>query len=252
MKRKQYCMIVDDDPETVKLLKAYVRQTTGLAVAHAGTDARKALERLHWMKVNILIIDMEMPKINGLDFLAQIRERVRGNVPGAEPLKVIVCSAHRSYAFDTFSYYVSDYLLKPLSFPRFIDSIDRVRRELMVQPSATALAGKSSLLLIRKDRAQKVRVDFDEIIYLQADDGYCRVFVGEKEHYTAKQPLKDLLMLLPREQFVHIHKSFAVSYDYIDCVNGDSVKLRHIDEPIPIGDRKHYPDFARWDESNTV
>lgn len=245
-------MILDDDIETVNLLRSYVEMTTGLDVAYAGTDPRKALLRLQTAKVDILIIDMEMPKINGLEFLAQIRERVRGRVPGSAPLNVIVCSAHRDYAADTFGYDVSDFLMKPLNFPRFMESIDRIRRSLMVEPSATALAGGSDLFLFRLDNNRKKRINYNEIIYLEADNNYCKAWVDDETYYIAKQSLKETLMILPRDKFERVHRSFAVAYEYIDCIEGDNIKLRHISEPIPKGNRERYRGFSDWDDTHTI
>lgn len=254
MKRKQYCMILDDDQTMVDLLKSYVDMTTGLVVAHAGTDPRKALERIERINVDILIIDMEMPRLNGLDFLAQVKERVQGTIPGESPLKVIVCSAHRDYAVDTFGYYVSDFLLKPLNFPRFIESINRVRRELMVTPSATALTGGSQMLLVKTEEGNvKKRVDFSEIIYLEANGKQCRLWLDDDTSYVVPLPLGDALLMLPRERFMRVHRSFAISYAYFDkIVEGKGIKMRHIERTIPTGRKKIHREYANWYDEHAV
>lgn len=254
MKRKLYCMILDDDRHIVKLLESYARMTTGLVVSHAGTDPRKALERIQRINVDILIIDMEMPELSGLDFLVQVKERVQGLVPGVSPLKVIVCTAHREYAADTFDYYVSDFLLKPLNFPRFADSINRVRRELMVTPSATALMGEARMILVKTgERNIKVRVDLAEIVYLEAKGRECALWLDNTTFYMADYSLKEMLQMLPKERFVRVHRSYAIAYHFIDRVLGQTaIRMRHIDQPIPLGSRRYYREYANWYEEHSM
>ena len=245
-------MILDDDEEIVELLKSYIEMASGLDIAYAGTDPHKALRQLQTAKVEILFIDMEMPRISGIDFLAQVRERIHGRVPKMPRLKVIVCSAHRDYAADTYGYDVTDYLVKPLNFPRFMEAIDRARNELMVRASATELAGGADLLLLSVDEKKRKRVDYDEIIYLEASDKRCKVWVSETVFYVANRTLKDTLLMLPKHRFERVHRSFAVAYDYIDYIKGNKIKLRHIRKLIVMGDMDVYPRFMDWCATNTI
>ena len=132
-----------------------------------------------------------------------------------------------------------------------MESIERVRSSLLVAPSATALAGGSELLLFRIESNRKKRVDYDEIIYLEADNKYCKVWVDADTYYISRRSLRDTLLMLPKTRFERVHRSYAIGYDYIDYIEGDEIKLRHIDKRIPKGNPRLYRGFADWDDAHT-
>jgi len=222
---------------------------TGLMVGHAGTDPKKALHYVLRSKVDILFIDMEMPSMKGLDFLAVIKDRIRGYVADMPPLHVVVCSAHRKYALDGFDHHITDYLLKPFSFPRFVDSMDRIKRNLMVQPSRTAFTGTPDHMFIRLAGGRTLqRVDFEDIIYLEAHGNECKLWFGDAEGIEVSKSLKGTLDQLPREDFVQVHRSHAVAYRYVDKVAGDQLKMKHISRALPLGEKRLYAPFWNWVE----
>jgi len=247
MKKNLRCMIVDDDPEIVALLKSYVDMCTGLVVVYADTKPKKALERLQRMDIDILIIDMEMQVLKGLDFLAQIRERIFGNVPGMSELHVIICSAHRDYALDSYLYDVCDFILKPFNFPRFMESIDRVKRKRTVRPSRNALVGEDDFCFIKKEDGRTwQRVDYQEIIYIEADGNDCKLWIDDELFHSVHSTMKAALLLMPRERFVQVHRSFSVAYEYIHSYKDNKLKLNHVNRLIPMGDKKLYRQFWEW------
>ena len=244
-------VIVDDDPSTVELLESYVRMYTGLVIGFAGTDPKKAHLYLKRSRVDILIIDMEMPGLRGLDFLALVRERIRGEVQGMPPVHVVVCSAHRDYAVEGYDHRITDFLLKPLTFPRFVESMDKIKSGLAVNPSRTVLTGTYEAFFVKQEGGSVLkRIDYAEIIYLEAMGNECSLWFGENDYVTVNKSLSATLEQLPREHFVRVHRSFGIAYDYVDAVRGDEVKMKYIDKCLPLGEKSNYTQFWTWVNEN--
>ncbi|GGG89820.1 DNA-binding response regulator [Parapedobacter pyrenivorans] len=247
MNTNLHVVIVDDDRAIVELLESYVRMYTGLLIGYSGTDPNKAYLYVKRARVDVLFIDMEMPGLKGLDFLALVRERIRGEVPGMPPIHVVVCSAHRDYALDGYEHRITDFLLKPFSFPRFVESMDGIKRSLMVTPSRAVLTGGDEMFLVKQEGGSVLkRVDYAEIIYLEAMGNECKLWLGENDHLIVGKTLKRALGQLPREHFVRVHRSFAVAYDYIKEVRGDELKMNYFEACLPLGEKDNYPQFWAW------
>lgn len=247
------CMVLDDDPEAVATLVNYIGLALRMRVCFAGTDPHAALRKIGRLRPDILFIDMEMEKMSGLDFLAQIKEYIGTQRRDVAPLQVIVCSAYRDYGVDCIAYQVCDYLVKPFGFPRFIESVDKAKRKILLLPSIATLKGGYELFLVKiKKSVIKKAVYFDDIIYVEASGNDSLLWLDEDTSLEVKIQVREIELLLPPEIFVKVHRSFIISLDYVEEVGRDAVKMHHLKRPIPIGDRKLYPDFVNWEMDNSI
>lgn len=246
-------MVLDDDPVAVDTLVQYIGMTIRLRVGFAGTDPLVALQKFDRLKPNILFIDMEMEKMSGLDFLAQVKDRMGLQPARGIPLQVIVCSAYRDYGVDCIAYQVCDYLLKPFTFQRFIESVTKARGYVHRTASIATLKGGFELFLVKtgKGMTKKV-VRFDDIICVEAYGNHTILWCEQDMQLETTLQMAEIELMLPPDVFVKVHRSYVISLDYVDEVSRTEVKMHYLKNPVPIGDRNHYRDFVNWEIENTI
>lgn len=241
-------MILDDDMVSLKLLSEYVQRTAGFQLVAAMDNPIAALARLWRSNVDVLILDMEMPELHGMDFLAQIKPLLNGQWRGrAKSLHVIVVSAHRDYAADTYDFDVMDYLKKPVTYERFVQGLQKMWKS---KRDASLEGPSEELMLVRVGRELKrVVIRFEEIVYVEAQGMESMLHFDVYNKIVVPKPMGDLLMRLP-SKFKRCHRSFAVNVDFVQEIGSQQLYVRDFEEGIPLGDRKLYPDFAFWEQIN--
>lgn len=214
------CIIVDDEPLAIEILEAYVAKVEQLELAGTFRNAVSAFTFLQQHTVDLIFLDIQMPKLSGIDFLKTLRN----------PPKVIFTTAFRDYAIEGFDLEVADYLLKPIPFERFLKAVAKV----LHQPAATASQPQTKVdedyVYFKVDK-KMVKTRMVDILYIESIKDYVKVRTPEREIIT-QQKISYLEESLPREQFIRIHRSFIVNREKIDAYSATDVEIGKFHVPI--------------------
>ncbi|GAB6011324.1 LytR/AlgR family response regulator transcription factor [Viscerimonas tarda] len=213
------CIIVEDTPLAVEKLDRFIRQVPLLNLLASFDNGIEAISFMQTQKVDLVFLDIQMEQFTGLQFLEAVQF----------PPKIIIVSAYSEYAIHGFEHNVTDYLLKPYSFERFLKAIDKVQADL-------ALKSPKTYLFVKTEYRME-RIDFCDILYIEGMGAYLRIVTNRAKIMTL-QTFSQLEKLLPSEHFQRIHKSFIVSLNKIESIERNVVKIGG--QRIPIG--KNYQD----------
>ncbi len=216
------CIIVDDEPLAIEILESYVARVEQLQVLSTFRNAVSAFTFLQQHSVDLIFLDIQMPKLSGIDFLKTLKN----------PPKVIFTTAFRDYALQGFELEIVDYLLKPIPFDRFLKAVAKV----LHQPAPAANGSKPDVVtdnyVYFKVDKKMIRTKMADVLYIESIKDYVKVKTGEREIVT-QQKISYLEESLPREQFLRIHRSFIVNLEKIDAYSATDVEIgKH---SIPIG-----------------
>jgi len=224
-------LIIDDEPLAHQIIETYAKNLDFLDIVgncHRATEAYALLEK---QRIDLIFLDINMPELMGLDFLRTLTHQPR----------VIITSAFEEYAIESFELQVSDYLLKPFRFARFLRAVNKVRGELGADAGAasgTAQQGTDkntadeNYLFIKVDRQYR-RVELADILYLESYGNYVKVWTGPKFLLTTRT-LHSLIQELPTEDFIKIHKSFVVQKSNVDYLEGNQLVMKN-GQALPVG-----------------
>lgn len=222
---KLRCLLIDDEPPALKVLARYVLEVGGMEIAGQCQNAIEALEVLRQKQVDVIFLDIKMPRIIGTEFLKNL----------SRPPKVIFVTAYREYAIDGFELDAVDYLVKPVSFERFFKAITKLNR-LMGKETSVASANNATdaaaFVYLKVDRGMK-KVFVNEIEYIESWKDYVMVFLSGGKHFLVKQSITAMENLLSDHKFIRVHRSYMVSLDKISGYNGLVLQLNK--QEIPIG-----------------
>ncbi|MEO6730063.1 MAG: LytTR family DNA-binding domain-containing protein [Ferruginibacter sp.] len=219
------CIIVEDEPLAVKVLADYISQVPFLELQGTFKDAIFATDFLRNHQTNLIFLDIHLPKLKGMAFLKTI----------THPPAVIITTAYHQYAVEGFDLNVTDYLLKPFDFERFLIAVTKVKTaEKERQPSHESAEVKDFIFLnIQK---KKVKILFSEIVYIESQREYIRI-VTTKNEYISKMSTHEIEAILPPNLFKRIHRSFIVSVSKIDSYTAEMVEVHGVSIPIGRGYR---------------
>lgn len=221
------CYIIDDEPIAIEIIESYVLRLNGFSVAGKFTNPVKAFEALQQRPVDLLFLDIQMPGLTGLEFLQSLR-----NKP-----EVILTTAYREFALEGFELDAADYLLKPVSFDRFLKAIGKFHTRILkpekpAWPKIQAPEGEAPHLFVRADR-KNVKVLLDDILYLESLKDYVRIATATQGKITTKETITHFEEVLPKERFLRVHRSFIVAKDKITAHSADGLDIGKV--PIPVG-----------------
>ncbi len=227
------CIIIEDQPPAQRILQQYIQEIGTLDLRGTFGDAISALAYLKKTPVELLFLDVHLPKISGIDFL---------DILSPKP-KVILTTAFSDYALQGYELDVVDYLLKPFSFQRFLKAIAKVKDP--VDPSSGgALPAEQQLdYLFIKSNQEYIKVGKSEIQYIKADGDYTWVFTASSK-YIVSHSLRYWLQQLPTQDFCQIHKSYIVHVAFIRKISGNQVFIK--DMVLPIGRTFRDAFFAKY------
>jgi len=216
-------MIIEDEPLATEVLQDHIRQVPFLKLVCACSDAFFAMERLQEFDIDLIFLDIHLPKMKGFDLLKVLKK----------PPKVIITSAYQEYAIQGYEFNVIDYLLKPIGFSRFLKAINKMEqpREVVV-PSRPAAPVAERVYLLFIVGKKKVKVFLDEILYIESMKEYIRVNTKSKSVLT-KFKLSQVDGMLRENNFLRIHRSFIVAKDKIEAFSATEVELGG--KQLPIG-----------------
>lgn len=208
------CIVVDDTPLAVEKLEGFIRQVPHLNLLKSFNNGIEAISFIKTNPVDLVFLDIQMEQFSGLQFLDSLRS----------PPQIIIVSAYSQYAVSGFDHSVTDYLLKPYSFERFLKAIDKVKADL------DFISQKEYIFVKTEYRME--RVNFSDILYIEGKGAYLRI-VTQKSKIMTLQSFQNMESLLPPDNFMRIHKSFIVALNKIESIERNRIKIGA--ELIPIG-----------------
>lgn len=228
------CLIADDEPLALRLLESYCRRLDFVEVAGCYTSAAEALEAMR-DGVDVAVLDIQMPQMTGIELARQA---------DGSGVDIIFATAYPDYALDGFRVHASDYLLKPVSFDDFADSLRRVA----ARRHTTATTPRGGHITVRSDYMQ-VRIDFDDIVYVEGLKDYVKIYTRSRQRpVMTLMNLKTLESLLPDDKFVRVHRSYIVAFDSIGSYDRSHVVADGVD--IPVGDTYRSRVLAKLSDTN--
>jgi len=221
------CIIVDDEAPARKIVEKFLNDMPGLEIAGQCKNAFEAMEILSKEKPDLMFLDINMPNLSGMQLLKTLDRA---------PL-VIITTAYREYALESFELDVVDYLHKPFSFERFIKAVNKVRAKLEpieINTSAPikTIEDKGPDFIFVKEDKRNYRVDTKDIIYMQADGDYINVVTPKRSHLIY-MTMKKMEKLIEKTELMRVHRSYFVNLSYVTAFEGNRILIN--DTAIPLG-----------------
>src|SRR6187431_437847 len=216
------CIVVEDEPLAVKVLSDYIAQVPFLDLKSTFKDAILATDYLRSNTVDLIFLDIHLPKLKGMAFLKTL----------TSPPAVIITTAYHQYAVEGFNLNVTDYLLKPFEFERFLVAVNKVKAA-QSEKQKTIESNEKDFIFLNVQK-KKVKILFSEILYIESQREYIKIVTTKKE-YISKMSTHEIESLLPANLFKRIHRSFIVSVIKIDSYTAEMVEMNGISIPIGRG-----------------
>lgn len=241
------CLIVEDEPLARALMTQYVDKVPSLTLVKACANPLEAIDILRGTPIDVLFLDVQMPEITGITLLKVLQKKPY----------VILTTAYSEYALEGYELDVMDYLLKPITFERFLKAVEKAMQRLtatlinainseeksdnsMEKPTPTYEA--ISPFIFVKDGTKLVKIKLSDIMYVEGLKDYVTIYTPEKKIVTL-QRIKALEMQLPDNQFIRIHNSYIVNLEWIDAIHKERVQIGKNLLPISDTYRKAFKDF---------
>jgi len=215
------CIIIEDQPPAQRILKKYIEDLGTLKLKATFSNAIQAMDFLKTEEIDLIFLDIHLPKISGIDFLKSL----------SNPPSIILTTAFSEYALESYEFKVVDYLLKPFSFQRFVKAISKMQTKKIGQVSEKLENSKKEIFI--KSGYEHIKVIIDNIFYIKSDADYTEIFLADKKHLSS-EPLRYWLENLDNNQFMRIHKSYIINTFKIEKVASNQVFLNE-KMIIPIG-----------------
>jgi DNA-binding LytR/AlgR family response regulator len=217
-----HCVIVDDEPLALEIIETYLRQIKDARLVAKFTDSVEAFSYLQHHAIDLLFLDLNMPVLNGMELLKNLSPRPA----------IIVTTAYRDFAVESFELDVLDYLVKPFSFPRLLKAFNKlVIPKVMPATNSPELRSEPETLWLKVDK-KMVSIAPRDIFYLQSLKDYVRVVTSDQK-MIIYHTLQALMDKLPHDEFIRIHKSYAVQVAKINSIEANRIHVHN--EHLPIG-----------------
>ena len=208
-------IIIDDEPLAINVLKNYVEQVKELQLVSTFSNAVDASTYLQSHEVDIVFLDIHMPILDGLEFLKTLHEA---------PM-VVITTAHEEFALESFELEVIDYLVKPIPFPRFLKAVNRIiKLKQNNSPSERIGTQEHPSIFVKVDKKKLQKIYLDEIVVIESLKDYIRIKTTTGK-YIVHKTLSSFTEELPADQFIRIHRSFTISIDKVQVVEGNSLEI---------------------------
>lgn len=213
------CIVADDDSMSLKIIENFISKTEGLdcvAYCNSAIDASNALTK---NAVDLLFLDVEMPEMTGLELISSLKVKP----------KIILVSSKEKYAVPAFDLDVTDYIVKPIDYPRFLKAFHKVQEALKSSSSESVVSeGK---IFVKSD-AVLIGLEIDKITMVEAMADYVRIYVGDKRH-TVYSSMKGIVSKLPESKFMRVHRSYIVNVSHIDSMEDNTLVVAN--QLVPVG-----------------
>lgn len=217
------CILVDDEPVAREVLENHLAKIDTVQVMARCKSALEAFQVINSEKVDLIFLDINMPEISGLSFARSINKHI----------KVIFTTAYREYAVDGFDLQAVDYLLKPISYERLLQAINKYRDEnaqVRNYEPVEIMPERSDYFFVRADR-KMIKIDFAEIRFVESLSDYVKIHLTDKTVVT-RETITNIEAKLPQKDFIRTHRSFIVSIRNIDSFTGESIEMGKKQIPI--------------------
>lgn len=211
---KTRCIIIDDEPLAIEVIESYLTKMSDMEIVAKCESAVEALAVLRKKQIDLMFLDIQMPELTGLDFLKSL----------SHPPKAILTTAHRKYALEGYELDVIDYLLKPISFERFLKAVNKYFKSADSDNKVIHEDTNEDDFIYVKENKKAVKISLDEILYIESMKDYV-TFHTDKKKIITKSTMSELEEKLPAERFVRIHRSYIVAIQKIDAFTSTSVEI---------------------------
>lgn len=221
---KLRCLLIDDEPPALKVLSKYISAINDMEIVGQCRNAIEALGVLRHKTVDVIFLDIKMPRIIGTDFLKNL----------SHPPKVIFVTAYREYAIDGFELDAVDYLIKPVSFERFFKAITKLHRVMGREITVTTIdkvPDQAAFIYLKVDRDMK-KVFVNEVEYIESWKDYVKIFLTGNRHLLVKRPISVIENILSDHKFIRVHRSYIVSLGKVSGYNALAVQIGGCEIPI--------------------
>ncbi|MEN8157086.1 MAG: LytTR family DNA-binding domain-containing protein [Bacteroidota bacterium] len=215
---KTRCLIVDDEPLARELIRGHIKKLENFEIVAECDNAMKAMDALRNHTVDLMFLDIKMPQMTGIDFLATLKR----------PPKVIITTAFSQYALDGFELDVVDYLMKPVTFERFFKAINKYFQTAppeSVEMEGGKGSGEDAFIYVKENK-KVIKIYLKEIHFIEGMNEYIRIHTDNRR-VVVKSSLQSIEQKLPPEQFIRIHKSYIVSIHRIRAFNATTIELEN-------------------------
>jgi len=224
MSKQVKCVIIDDEEYATKVIESHISQIKNLELVGIYHSAVEAFLELEKKEVDVLFLDIQMPKVSGIKMMEILKN----------PPLTVFTTAHREYALEGFELDVLDYLLKPISFARFLKAVNKINKALLQnQPQKLANSEKETTrksIFIRSNR-QMIKIYMDKILYIEAIKNHIKINTLEGNHISLIG-ISEFHNQLDHKNFIRIHRSYIVNKKHISCYSSELVRIHQIDLPI--------------------
>jgi two-component system, LytTR family, response regulator len=221
------CVVLDDEQHAIDVLVSHIQETPMLHLVCATSSHQEAARMINTAAVDLVFLDIQMPRVTGLDFIQLIRDRCY----------IIFCSAYAQYAVDGFEHDVVDFLLKPVGYGRFLKAVGKAL-QLVQEANALVITEKDTqdyMFVKNGVKGKSLKISFGELMYVEAQKNYV-LFHQHSGKIITYMSITDTVTKLPSKQFMRIHRSFIVRLDQITAVEGNIVRLKNTEITVPIGE----------------
>jgi two-component system, LytTR family, response regulator len=217
------CIIIDDERHAIKVMEAHIAETPSLNLLRSFKSPVEAMAWLTTNQTDLVFLDINMPKITGIEFAKALKGKAM----------VILCTAYPEYGAESYEHAVLDYLLKPVEYVRFFQAVEKaiVTSEKI---KAKEPAAEFNSIMVHLS-GKLTRIAFDDVIYLSGDRNYTDFHLAKQTHHVHIL-LKDVIKKLPPRLFVRVHHSYIVAINHIKHLNNNSITLSNIEKAVPISD----------------
>jgi DNA-binding LytR/AlgR family response regulator len=219
------CIVIDDEPLGIQLMEDHIKKVPFLKLANKFTNPLEALISLNSTPVDLIFLDIQMPQLNGVQFMQLLQNRAM----------VIITSAYQEYAIEGFEHNVVDYVLKPISFERFYRAAEKafnLKYPTQTNAQPQKIFPETGGYIFVKVETRMVRVELDNILYIEGLKNYVSIYTKTQRIITL-QTMKQLEEILPPNRFLRVHKSYIVAIDKINSIERQEIHIN--DRIIPIG-----------------
>lgn len=218
------CIIVDDERVAREILETHLSKIDQLEIIASCKNALEAFTVINTQDVNLVFLDINMPEISGLSFAKSMNKQ----------LKIIFTTAYREYAVDGFDLQAVDYLLKPISFERLLQAVNKflqesIKNELVLEPDAAE--ERSGTFFVRSER-KMVKVCIKEILFIESISDYLKIYLKNNNTVITRETLSNIEARLPQKEFLRIHRSFIASIANIDSFTNETIEINKRELPI--------------------
>ncbi|WP_297089373.1 LytTR family DNA-binding domain-containing protein [uncultured Draconibacterium sp.] len=207
------CIAIDDEPLALRQITGYIDKTPFLQLEKSFNSALKAMDYLNDNEVDLMFVDINMPDLTGLDFVKSI----------STSAKVIFTTAYREYGYEGFQLDAADYLVKPIGYPDFLKAVTKTKERFFSKKEVTETVEKNDRYLFIKSEYKIVRIDFNDITYIESMRDYVRIHLDNQKPIMALMGMKKMEDFLPKSDFMRVHRSFIVNLNKISTIERNRI-----------------------------